>query len=166
MVKTDHGFMLVEIIIAVIVLLIMSTAILPKVVTFYRQAAIEYETEQLLTTLRRAQSISRTTAEDAGTFGVRSNRLQEGLVRLNGTSYTLNTGKSSTWSGIKHYLLPFIRANKHGSPNGETTVMFNENGGLKNTSPLTIDIYANGFSGGRQIIIDQAGRIRLERGTI
>lgn len=166
MVKNDRGFMLLEIIIVAVVLLLISATALPKVVVFYRQAAIEYETEQLLTTLRRAQSISRTTAEDAGTFGVRTNRLQEGLVRLNGTNYILNTGKSSTWSGIKHYLLPFIRANKHGSPSGETTVMFNENGGLKNTSPLTIDIYATGFSGGRQIIIDQAGRIRLERGTI
>lgn len=163
--RREAGFALVEVVIAIAVFMVLAGVAVPRLYTFYRETALEYETELLLTTLRRAQSISRTTGDINRSYGVRTSSSQCGVVRLSNTRYTLTAGKSATWNEELHYLLPLVRANKHGSK-GETTIMFNENGGLKETSPMTIDVYCTYDASGRQIVIDQAGRIRLERGAL
>lgn len=162
--RREAGFSLAEVVIAIATVMVLAGVVAPRLDSFYRETALEYETEVLLTTLRRAQSISRTTTEVSREYGVRSNRAQWGLVTLNGSYYTLRAEKMAT-SAEKHQLLPLVRVSKHKS-NGETQIMFGENGGLRETSPLTIDIYCTGDTSGRQIIIDQAGRIRIERGAL
>lgn len=163
--RREAGFAIVEVVIAITVFMVLAGVAAPRLYSFYRETALEYETELLLTTLRRAQSISRNAAHATMEYGVRTNRAQWGTVRLRNNYYILTAGKSASWTVESHYLLPLVRANKH-NISGETTIMFNENGGLQETSPMTIDIYCTGDMSGRQIVIDQAGRIRLERGKL
>lgn len=163
--RRERGFAVLEVIVAIAIFMVLAGIAVPRLYSFYRETALEYETEVLLTTLRRAQSISRTVGDVPVAYGLRSNMLQLGMVRLNDTSYTLVAGKTTRFNIEQHELLPLVRVRKHNTT-GEVMIMFNDNGGLKDTSPMTIDIYCTGDASGRQIVIDQAGRIRLERGSL
>jgi prepilin-type N-terminal cleavage/methylation domain-containing protein len=159
------GFSLLEVLVAVALLLVLFTAAVPSMLSFYRQYAVEYETEHLLADIRKAQSISRTAAPDAREYGARSQ--EEGAsLRIDRNSYLAQVGYDADAVRIRHHYLPLVHVVKKGQVSGEWFISFTDNGGLKSgDSMMTLQIFCEGqMAEARQIMISRGGRIRIERG--
>lgn len=155
-----------EILIVVTVLGIIVVMAIPYTFAFYRRVAVEYETERLLNDLRYVQALSRTTTGDIRYYGIEVRGSRQPKLRLRATSYELVDSREQVIGS--HNLMPAIIAKRRGdgeSGIGGASISFDSNGGLNNTTNMTLIIYARGYENeGQRIVIDNAARIRIERG--
>lgn len=163
--KSEKGFSLIEVIIVCMVLAIVASAVIPSAWKFYRQAAVEYESEHLLSDLRRAQSMSRLTAERAWEYGAKNSQKQWASLQICERYSYLMIGLSGGWNGKLHYYLPAIRISRSNSQAAATeTISFDANGKPVNNSMMTFAVYCKGYpKEARYISISRGGRIRMKR---
>lgn len=165
--KQRQGFSLLEVLIACMVLGIIAAVAMPSAWKFYRQAAVEYEAEHLLSDLRRIQAMSRLSGEDAWNYGAKSSQSQLGILQLRkGYSY-LALGSTGVWYSSRHNYLPAIYIEKKSNNAQNLSVFFDANGKPIKNSMMTLVVACRGYpQEGRAIIISRSGRIRMERGSL
>lgn len=165
--ERQAGFMLLEVLLLLPVLVIISAHALPQSARFYRQIVVEYEAEQLLSAIRYCQNISRITVENAWGYGAK-----EPIKRA--VYLKLLTERNEIYAGgrdviARHNYLPGVNVVKvyqeKGVSHYETPVKldFSANG-RPLTTGMTILIYYQGYPmEGQKIMISKGGRIRMER---
>lgn len=165
-----QGFVLLEIIIACLVLGIVASVVLPMAGKFYREAAVEYEAEHLLSEIRRAQSINRLTAEDAVRYGATSNIRSLVVLTVKPTQSRIWIGRNGElWRDDVHYLLPMVRIANESQTNSANNkgnvwkLTFNDES-TQSRQLMTLSVYAEGYRKGARRIIISRGRVRMERG--
>lgn len=157
--KNEKGFSLLEVVIACMVLMIVASAVIPSAWKFYRQAAVEYEAEHLLSDLRRAQSISRLTMEVAGASGMKQPRA---LLMIGLTESQMFVGNKQIES---HRYWPQVHVQKKDTDSSMQRISFQNNGAVYGTDVMTLCIFYTGYANeGQQIIVSKSGRIRIKRG--
>ena len=161
------GFILAELMLVIMILGILSAMAAPSVLRFYRQAALEYETEHLLADLRRIRSMSRQCNEPAYGYGQNSVWIQKVFINLNADSYDIwaKGGTLKYSKRFSHKLMPMI---KMSWPNagGDSEFSFRWNSGLTSKGMMgTIVLMVRGHpEEQRWIRINRSGRLRIERG--
>lgn len=167
--QTIKGFSLLEVLLACLVLSIAASAAVPAAMKFYRQAAVEYEAEHLLSEIRRAQSINRLTAERAYQYGAKSPMNGSVYLRVQPTKSQIWIGRNAEFGKSKlHQLLPLVRiANESKSDNdsnkGNLWKLTFDDDSVQSHSLMTLLIYAEGHKeDGRKLVISR-GRVRMER---
>lgn len=162
-----QGFVLLEIIIACLVLGIVASAVIPLAGKFYREAAVEYEAEHLLSEIRRAQSINRLMSDDALGYGVANSNISHDVVlRLRPTLSAIWIGNhAEIWQGTAHHLLPLVRIANESSSSATQIwkITFNDKS-TQSRQLMTLSVYAEGYRKGARRIIISRGRVRMERG--
>lgn len=165
------GFMLWEVLLLLALLLLLMTQAVPQAYKFYRQAAVEYEAEQLLSTIRYCQDMSRVTEESAWGYGARESRRHYVFIKLfPDYNQIAGSGRDIIAS---HYYLPGVRVEKIHQEQGRTVfdspvdLIFRANGQPKAGNMMTILIYYQGHpQDGQRIMVSKGGRIRMERGGV
>ena len=167
-VYSQAGFSLVEVLVAVALVAVISAAAVPSLLSFYRQYAVEYESDHLLADVRRAQSITRTAAPAAQEYGAHSKDGQGASILIERDSYLLQVGYNDDAIRIRHYYLPLVRVLKDGKLLDYDFIFFEDNGRLRTVkSTMTLQVFCEGhLSEGRQIKVSRGGRIRIERGDL
>ena len=164
----QRGFSLIEIVLAVALLVVISSAAVPLLLRFYQQAAVEYETEHLLADIRKAQSMSRTSAPALGMDHSGSDDRQGASLLIDRESYLVRVGNGQTDIKTRHYYLPSVRVAKEGQTSADGFIFFKDNGGLRDSgSMMTLVVFCEGHMGeGRRIMISRAGGIRIDRRSL
>lgn len=160
------GFALLEWVILAAVIACMAAVVLPCAVSFYREAALEYETQHLLADIRRAQSYSRMVVESAWGYGSDTSYKQLVQINIRPDEYTFSIESGNGSEFLTHHYLPLVHVRRKDLSMGGK-ISFDKNGGLTNkgTQMMTLVIYCEGQEEKkRRIMISKAGRIRLERG--
>lgn len=168
--EDQSGAMLLDVLLALALLLILSMHAVPQAAKFYRQAAVEYEAEQLLSNLRYCQNMSRITAESAWGYGAQDPMKRYIYLQLLTNGNQLLAGE---WDIIaQHYYLPGVKVAKVCQEQGKKyyddsiRLYFGANGRPGSTGLMTLCIYYQGYPAeGTKIMISEGGRIRMERGT-
>lgn len=161
-----QGFALLEIVIMAAVLSCLAAVVLPCAMSFYREAALEYETQHLLADIRRAQSLSRLVVESGWGYGSDTPYKQLVEIDIQPDAYTLSAQSIKGSEFLTHRYLPLVHVRRK-DKSAAGKISFTKNGGLTNkgTQMMTLIIYCEGKEEKkRQIMISKAGRIRLERG--
>lgn len=162
-----QGFALIEIVVVAAIFACLATVVMPRATNFYREAALEYETQHLLADIRRAQSLSRLLVESGWGYGSDTSYKQLVEIDIKPDAYTLSAQSIKGSEFLTHYYLPLVHVRrKDNSVGGKLS--FDKNGGLTNkgTQMMTLVIYCEGQEEKkRRIMISKAGRIRLERGA-
>lgn len=164
--QSAQGVALLEIVIMAAVLASLAAVVMPCAMSFYREAALEYETQHLLADIRRAQSLSRLTVESGWGYGSDTPYKQLVEIDIRADAYTLSAQSFKGSEFLTHRYLPLVRV-KRKNKTAVGKISFTQNGGLTNkgTQMMTVIIYCEGQEEKkRQIMISKAGRIRLERG--
>ena len=166
MVGDQAGFSLLEILLAVVLLVVISAVAVPSLLSFYRQYAVEYETEYLLADIRRAQSISRTAAPAAKKYGAHSQDGQGASILVDRDSYLFEISYGDDAVHSRHHYLPLVHVIQNGQLSQDDFIVFDDNGSPRNVgSMMTLQIFCEGhLAERRQIMISRGGRIRIERG--
>lgn len=166
----QSGAMLLEVLLALALLMILSTHAIPQAAKFYRQAAVEYEAEQLLSSIRYCQNMSRITAESAWGYGAKDPMKRNIYLQLLANGNQLLGGKGDII--VQHHYLPCVKVAKVYQEQGKNyyddsiRLYFNANGRPGITGMMTLCIYYQGYPAeGKKIMISEGGRIRMERGT-
>jgi len=168
---TQTGGMLLEIFLALALVVIISMHAVPQAAKFYRQAAVEYEAEQLLSTIRYCQNMSRTTAGSAWGYSAQSPIKRSVYLQLAAEGNQIFAGDRDIIAC--HNYLPGVNVVKVYKEKGVTyydtpvKLAFSANGRPKAAgSMMTIFIYYQGYpEEGQKIMISKGGRIRMERGA-
>ncbi|MCR5757671.1 MAG: hypothetical protein K6F95_07170 [Selenomonas sp.] len=166
------GAALGEVLLLLLVMLIFIAQAVPTACKFYRQAAVEYEAEQLLAAIRYCQNMSRVTAESAWGYGAKEAGRHYVFLQLF-PEYQQIVGGSRDIISCHRYL-PGIQAVKIHREQGKNIydstaeLIFSANGKPKSVSyMMTILIYYQGYpQEGQRIMVSKGGRIRMERGGI
>ena len=165
------GTMLLEVILLIALLMILAARAVPEACKFYRQAAVEYEAEQLLSSIRYCQNMSRMTEESAWGYGAKESRRHYVFIKLF-PDYNQIAGSGRDIIGSHHYL-PGVKAVKIHQEQGQTIfdapveLFFRANGQPKTGDMMTILIYYQGYpQDGQRIMVSKGGRIRMERGGV
>ena len=160
-----RGFALLEIVSMAAVIACLTAVVIPCAVSFYREAALEYETQHLLADIRRAQSLSRLAVESGWGYGSATPYKQLVEINIGSDAYTFRVQSMNGSVFLTHSYLPLIHVRRKDMTAGGK-LSFDKNGGLTNkgTQMMTLDIYYEGQEEKkRQIIISKAGRVRLKR---
>ena len=155
---------LLNVLLALSVAAVLLSAALPRALSLYARAAVEYEAVQLVGELRRIQALSRTTAMPLYMFQDRRGWERVPRLRFEDGGYVLNRPFGETLH--IHHPLPLVRFEQMTLKN--TRVVFHRNGELSETwsHNMTILVYAEGYKeDALRVVIDRAARIRLQRGT-
>ena len=156
-----QGFSLIEILLAVAMLVVISSAAVPSLLRFYRQSAVEYETEHLLADIRKTQAMSRMTATVDGSD---SDDRQGASLLIDRERYLVRIGNGQMDSKTRHYYWPWVRVVKAGQTSGGGFIFFKSDGSLKGGSMMTLEIFCEGhMNEGRRIMVSRGGRIRIDR---
>jgi len=157
----EAGFSCLELLIAtgIALLVMMSAATVGR--KFLLEAVVEYETACLVSDLRWAQQHNRTAAYHCAHFsGARPASVDDYRVRIGYTGYEVSGYGLNGFHGWEHvcHSLAFL------SPPVRTGTAFFQEGGDART-PMTIKVYSllGGAEARRYVIIDAAGRIRVDR---
>lgn len=168
--ERQAGAMLWEILLILALLAIISVHAVPQAAKFYRQAVVEYEAEQLLSTIRYCQNMSRITADSAWGYGAKSPTKRYVSLQLAAKGNQLLAGDRDIIAS--HTYLPGVNVAKVYQEQGENhydasiKLSFTANGRPGLSGMMTIFIYYQGYPAeGQKIMISKGGRIRLERGT-
>lgn len=157
----EEGFSSLELLIVagIAFLLMMSAATVGR--KFLLEAIVEYETACLVSDLRWAQQHNRTAAYHCAHFSAaRPVSADDYRVRVRTGGYEVSGYGFNSFHGWEHachssvFLSPPIRTG---------TVFFQEGGDAR--TPMTIMVYSalGGIGASRYVIIDAAGRIRVDR---
>lgn len=165
------GSMVLEVMLALALLLVLVSQAVPQACKFYRQAAVEYEAEQLLSAIRYCQNLSRVTAESAWGYGAQEARRHYVYIKLFPDYHQIGSGGRDIIDS--HYYLPGVKAVKIHQEQGKTffdpdvDLIFKANGQPKSGNMMTILIYYEGhLRDGQRIMVSKGGRIRMERGGV
>ncbi len=155
----ERGFAGLEWLLLISAVIVTFTMAVPAIGTFYREAALEYESEHLLADIRRLQSLSRLTTDTSTLSPER--RSSAPVLRLQGDSYTLLRGSEII---SRHRCLPSVLIMKKNYGTKATVDLAFHYFGNPNMANMTIEVFRNGErSKCRKIILATGGRIRLER---
>ena len=162
------GFMQLEILLLLAMFVLISVHALPQAAKFYRQIVVEYEAEQLLSSIRYCQNISRITAENAWGYGAKKPIKRSVYLKLMAEHSEVFAGGRDIIA--THDYLPGVNVVKVYQEKGvtryETPVKldFSANGRPLTTGMMTLLIYYQGHPvDGQKIMISKGGRIRMER---
>lgn len=169
--ERQAGGMVLEVILVLTLLTLVSAHALPQACKFYRQAAVEYEAEQLLAAIRYCQLMSRTTADSAWNYGAQSSIKRSVFLQLAPQGNQIFAGERDIVA-INNYL-PGVKAVKIYQEKGvdcyddHAVLAFKADGRPKSIgNMMTILIYYQGYLlEGQKIMVSKGGRIRMERGT-
>lgn len=166
--ERQRGAILLELMLFILLVMLFALQALPAMFKFYRQLAVEYEAEHLLSDIRYCQNLSRLIAEPAWGYGAKDIRQKYGVLRLFAGGNELTAGGSYTIGG--HRYLPGVLVKKMDVNNipcdDEMQIGFAAAGKPTFTEGLiTVLIYFDGYQQeGRRIMVSKGGRIRMERG--
>ena len=155
---------LLNVLLALSVVAVLLSAALPRALSLYARAAVEYEAVQLVGELRRIQALSRTTAMPLYMFQDRRGWERVPLLRFEGGTYVLHRPFGE--DAYVHRPLPLVHFEQMTLK--PTRVVFRRNGELSRTLShnMTILVYVSGHrESALRVVIDGAARIRLQRGT-
>ena len=161
----EHGSLLIEVIIACAVLAVFAMVALPNGLAIYREAAVEYEVQCLLSDSRYMREVSRTTERwpksmerrDAYQLPLR----RQAQMRFRRGGYTMLAGSAVHSS---HDFLPgiVITGRFATSSRDGIALTFGDDGLL--ATPCTMLIYMEGHpQSARKLILSAGGRCRVER---
>ena len=158
--RDARGMMLLHVLLAASIIAVLGAAALPRARSLYVRAAVE-EAVQLIGELRRIQAVSRTTAMPLYMLGGTAAGAREPQLYVRGGSYEIAPHGGA---GRAHRMLPLVRITQVTA--GGKPMSFDRNGGIgEGSSNMTIRIEAEGHArDARNVIIDSAARIRLQRG--
>lgn len=172
--EREEGFALLEVMLAVMLVLIFSTQVIPRGSKLYRQMVVEYESEHLLAEIRHCQSLSRLIEDNAWWYGARNQEKKNPRIDLFLGHSRLSAGDSIILE--QHVFFPGVRIgkiDKQGFPSHEHNniqISFEINGMTsleKDKGLMTLLIYIDGYpQEGRKLMISKGGRVRMERGEI
>lgn len=161
----EQGSLLLEVIIACAVLMVLAMAALPNGLALYREAALEYEAQCLLSDIRYMREVSRTTEswprhmEKKAVYQLPPRR--QAQMRFRHGGYTMLAGSAVQ---RRHDFLPGIVLTGRfatGKTDG-TALTFGDDGLL--ATPCTMLLYMEGHpQAARKIILSAGGRCRIER---
>ena len=165
----QSGALLLEVLLALALLMILGMHAVPQAAKFYRQAAVEYEAEQLLSSIRYCQDMGRNTGESAWGYGAQEPTVRHIYLQLFTNGNQLLAGKGDIIA--QHRYLPGVKVAKVYQEQGKKyyddsiRLYFNANGRPGLTGMMTLCIYCQGYPDeARKIMISEGGRIRMERG--
>ncbi|SFT52443.1 Tfp pilus assembly protein FimT [Selenomonas sp. GACV-9] len=166
--KDEQGFALLETVVAVAAAACLAAAIAPGILKFYRETALEYESECLLADLRRTQSLSRMVAEQGWMYGQEEPNEQKAQIHVEGTYYAFRVKSQAGIVENVHHYLPLIHVKRKdkSESSGSGIIAFRQNGSLEDigTDMMTLVMYCDGWEDeGRKIMISRAGRMRMKR---
>ncbi len=157
----EDGFSSLELLIAVGIALLMMMGAATVGRKFLLEAVVERETACLVSDLRWAQQHNRTASYHCAHFSsARPSSVDDYRVRVRSSGYEVSGYGFNGFRGWEHvcptsvFLSPPVRTG---------TVFFQEGGDARN--PMTIMVYSalGRASASRYVIIDAAGRIRVDR---
>lgn len=162
--QEESGVVFLEVLIVLTVMGIFAAFALPRGASFLRMAAVEYETEHLLSDVKWVQSRTRTygyLTSDISSVPHPENGWLRLLIKSNVYEIMNPKGAERT-----HKFLPCVRAKVIGRAVGAVSdrdsLEFGINGGVIRGG--TIRIFWEGYElYGRDVIVDAAGRIRVQR---
>ena len=162
------GFVLWELAVVLAIVACLAAVAVPSLLKFYREMALEYESECLLADLRRTQSLSRMVADKAWGYGQQEPIEQKASIRVEETYYVFRVKSYEGETKRVHHYLPFVHVRRKDEPagSGNRTISFLQNGGLDDIGRqmMTLVLYCDGWEKeGRKIMISRAGRIRIKR---
>lgn len=170
--ERQAGFMLGEVLLILALLTIIGAHAVPQAARFFRQMAVEYEAEKLLSSIRYCQNLSRTTADNAWGYGAKNPNKRDVYLQLSAEGNQIFAGDGDII--FSHNYLPGVNVVKVCQEQGKTyydamgDLAFNANGQPKSLGKnmMTILIYYQGYPAeGQKIMVSKGGRIRMERGT-
>ncbi len=177
--RSEQGFSLVEIAIVFAILSVFIALVPPNAARLYRSAIVEYETQRFVSEVRYVQRLSRTTEEEGdrglptGKAGVPELRVLEGE-----NQYVLaSIGGASPMRYLKTYTLhrgaQLRLVSDHDRQGRPISVRFTSDGLVDQDTwgrfavsypGYTFHIFMEGHPDeGSRVIIDNVGRIRVER---
>ena len=159
-VSREDGLVVMEVLLLLLVLGMFARWAVPSAIRAYKYGAVRYEAEQLLGELRYAQMKARTTAQSLKDDGGTTVAGTRPRLMLTGTGYRVYQGRDEV---KRHSCLYSVRLKLNDSLEGsDQTIDFYANGNVYPNA--TIKIFASGGEGiGCKLVIDAAGRFRLER---
>ena len=153
--------MLLHVLLAASIMAVLAAVALPRARALYVRAAVEYEAVHLIGELRRIQAVSRTTAMPLYMLGGTAAGSREPQLYVRNGSYEIVPHGGA---GHVHRMLPLVRVTQVTA--GGKPMAFDRNGGIgQGSNNMTIRIEAEGYArDALNVIIDNAARIRLQRG--
>ena len=166
--KQQAGFALAEVLIFAAGMALLGLVAVPSAMQFYREAAIEYEAEHLLSDLRQTQSLNRLIEGANHGFYVRDGVVKKAVIEIRSEEYCVTVSSSKAETCMFHHYLPLVRVSRqwNGTNVDSGPITFKDNGELKNVGlgMMTLLICCEGWpQEGRKIMISKAGRSRMER---
>lgn len=156
----QHGFVLLEIIIGLMIVSVAAMAVLPRLARLYGEAAAEYTAQCILSDIRFAQSVSRTSVHRSAIYGVTSEPIK---IVLSVDSYIVRAGAVQNVAQQKYLPLTHVTRVESGTEYKSGRIAFANNGQL-DSSPVTLHIYNDvGSTGGWYLMISSGARVRLSR---
>ena len=156
-----RGIALLNVLIALAIVSTLLAAAVPAALSFYAQAAVEYEAIRLIGELRHIQAVSRMTATPLSLFEGQIAWERVPRLRIHAGGYTV----SHPYNGVvyAHTPLPLVSFKQETQKN--MPIVFDRNGGVGEASHnMTIRVYAVGCEDAvLRVVIDGAARIRLDR---
>ncbi|SHK93320.1 Tfp pilus assembly protein FimT [Selenomonas ruminantium] len=167
--EKQKGFIMLELLLFLALILLFSAQALPAMFKFYRQVAVEFEAEYLLTDIRRCQSLSRTIAEPAWGYGAKDLRRRYARLDLFPGGNRITAG--GAYIIERHLYLPGIQVAKldeqqdYIAGDDKIQVGFRADGSPQLTEGMiTLLIFFGGYEQeGCRIMVSKGGRIRMER---
>ncbi|WP_270400287.1 type II secretion system protein [Mitsuokella multacida] len=161
----EQGSLLVEVIVACAVLAILAMAALPRGLLLYREAALEYEVQCLLSDIRYMREISRTTEQ--WPESMKQNGKQRPPQRRQARMQFRRTGYTMLAGGVTHKRHDFLPGMEltggfaTGAIDGPI-LTFGDDGLLKTPCTMVLS-WADSPKSLRKIILSAGGRCRVER---
>ena len=160
--REERGTALAGLLLAVAVAAVLSQMALPAIWRIYQQGAVRFEAEHLLSEIRYQQMLARTASGELGAEGNNKYASDRPRLKVDGDGYVLYRGNQR---GEKHSCLPAVHMQFSGNWDGKDQFLyFGVNG---NVYPgITVLIFASGNDKVIcHLVIDTAGRVRLERSS-
>ena len=158
--SAEKGAALLELLLFLILAGLFFRQAVPAAVQLYQYGAVRYEAEHLLSEIRYQQMLARTSVNGMADDGGQSYLSARPRLKIDGKGYVRYRGSNPE---DRHSCLPSVRMQFNGDWDGKDQFLYF--GGSGNIYPnIAILIFASG--GGNincRLVIDTAGRVRLER---